>query len=100
MSTKIKMNKKIEPTGDVCIKFTDDELDQLNIKCGDKFSIETCNDDIILKKYVSLELDLSEFPRETLEFLIKESNRLDVTISEYMEDILSKYIDNIDKVES
>ena len=31
-------SKILEPTGEVCIKFTDEELEALKIKQGDKFS--------------------------------------------------------------
>jgi hypothetical protein len=86
------ISKKVEPTGDLCIKFTDEELSSLNIKEGDKFSVSLEEDGqgILLQKYSTLELDLSEFERETLEFLIEESIIQDVSINQVIENILEK----------
>jgi len=91
------ITKVIEPTGEVCVKFTDEEMSQLGINCGDKFSVEYNDNGITLKKYSSIDIDLSEYPRELLEFIIIESNRLDLTISEFMEDILINFIKKEDK---
>lgn len=88
------MKKIIEPTGEVCIKFTEDELDTLNIKPGDKFSWKTTEDGILLEKYKTIEIDLSEFSRDTLEMFIAGSIEQDITISEYIEKILLSYIEN------
>jgi hypothetical protein len=84
------MIKKLEPTGDLCIKFSDDELNKLGLKEGDKFSYEESEDGILLKKYSTLELDLSEFSRDHLEFLVQESCEKDITVSQVIENILSK----------
>ena len=43
------IKKTVEPTGDVCVKFTEDELAQLNIKQGDKFSIKETADGMIIE---------------------------------------------------
>jgi hypothetical protein len=91
------MKKIIEPTGECCVRFSEEELTILNIKEGDKFSIEESEDGILLKKYEELDIDLSEFSREILEFIIIESNKLDLTISEYMEYILTNYFKDLDK---
>ena len=85
------MNKKtIEPTGDVCVKFTEDELAQLNIKQGDKFSIKETDEGILLEKFATIDIDLAEVEREILEFLIRESCDKDVSVNEVISDILEK----------
>jgi bifunctional DNA-binding transcriptional regulator/antitoxin component of YhaV-PrlF toxin-antitoxin module len=84
------IKKTIEPTGDVCVKFTEEELEQLNIKQGDKFSIKETNDGIVLEKFATVDIDLSECSREILEFLIQESCDKDVSINEVISDILEK----------
>jgi hypothetical protein len=49
------MKKKLEPTGDVMIRLTEDELIELNIKEGDKFDFKPQEDGSIkLEKYVGL----------------------------------------------
>lgn len=84
------IKKTVEPTGDVCVKFTEDELAQLNIKQGDKFSIKETNDGILLEKFTTIDIDLSELQRELLEFLIQESCDKDVSINQVISDLLEK----------
>lgn len=86
------IKKTIEPTGDVCVKFTEDELAQLNIKQGDKFSIKETDEGIILQKFATIDFDLSEFSREILEFLIQESCNRDVSVNEVISDVLERVV--------
>jgi len=82
------IKKTLEPTGDVCVKFTEDELTKLNIKQGDKFSIKETADGILLEKFATVDIDLSECSREILEFLIQESCHKDVSVNEVISDCL------------
>lgn len=86
------IKKTIEPTGDVCVKFTEEELSKLNIKQGDKFSIKETKDGILLEKFADLNIDLSEFDRGILEFLIKESCDKDISINNVVSNILEKVV--------
>ena len=88
------IKKTIEPTGDVCIKFTQDELIELNINEGDKFSIKECDNGILLQKFEKLELDISEWDRSILEMLISDSCEMDISINDLIGDIISKFIKN------
>ena len=87
------IKKTVEPTGDVCVKFSQDELAQLNIKQGDKFSIKETDEGILLEKFSTIELDLSEFNIDILEFLIKESCDKDISVNEVISEILEKVVD-------
>jgi hypothetical protein len=89
-----KICKKIESNTEYYVKFTDEELKELNIKEGDKFSWDIKEDGILLTKYEKIDLDLSEFSRELLEFIICESNNRDLTISEFIEQILTEKVKN------
>jgi bifunctional DNA-binding transcriptional regulator/antitoxin component of YhaV-PrlF toxin-antitoxin module len=84
------IKKTIEPTGDVCVKFTEDEIAKLNIKQGDKFCIKETDDGILLEKFATVDIDLAELERELLEFLIQESCDKDVSINQVISDILEK----------
>jgi bifunctional DNA-binding transcriptional regulator/antitoxin component of YhaV-PrlF toxin-antitoxin module len=84
------IKKTVEPTGDLCVKFTEDELAKLNIKQGDKFSIKETNEGILLEKFSTVDINLSELDRELLEFLIQESCDKDVSINEVISDLLEK----------
>jgi hypothetical protein len=84
------IKKTIEPTGDVCLKFTEDELTQLNIKQGDKFSIKETDGGILLQKFATVDINLSELDKELLEFLIQESCDKDISVNEVISDLLEK----------
>lgn len=88
--------KTIKSKTEYFIDFTDEELESLNIKKGDKFSVDANENEIILKKYESIEIDLSEFSKESLIKIINEANEKDITISEYFETILTNFIDKVD----
>ena len=84
------IKKTLESTGDVCVKFTDDELAKLNIKQGDKFSIKETDEGILLEKFATVDINLSELERELLEFLIQESCDKDISINEVISYLLEK----------
>jgi len=84
------IKKTVEPTGDVCVKFTEEELAQLNIKQGDKFSIKETDEGILLEKFSTVDINLTELDRELLEFLIQESCEKDVSINQVISDLLEK----------
>ena len=84
------IKKTVEPTGDVCVKFTEDELAQLNIKQGDKFSVKETDEGIVLEKFATVDIDLAEVERELLEFLIQESCDKDVSVNQIISDVLEK----------
>jgi bifunctional DNA-binding transcriptional regulator/antitoxin component of YhaV-PrlF toxin-antitoxin module len=87
------ITKKVEPTGDVCIKFTEEELTQLGLKPGDKLSFKDTQDGgITLHKYESIEIDMSDWSREVFEAIIFESCRRDVSVNDVISDILESYI--------
>ncbi len=89
---KIAISKTVEPTGDLCITFTDEELTQLGITKGDKFSFEEKDGGFLLKKYQKIDIDLKEFSRETLELLVTLSCEKDISINEVIENVLTEYI--------
>lgn len=87
------ISKKIEQFVEYGIKFTDEECDKLGIHEGDKFSFEILDDGVMMKKYSSIDIDFSEFSKEILVFLIKESCDKNLPISQVMENILVDYIE-------
>jgi hypothetical protein len=83
------IQKTLKRSEECFVQFTEDEMNKLGLEIGDKFTINETEDGLLLKKYAKLEIDLSEFPRETLEFLITESCEKDISISEVIENIIS-----------
>ena len=88
------IKKTLEPTGEVCVKFTEEELEQLNIKQGDKFSIKETDEGILLQKFCTIDFDLSELSRNVLEFLIRESCEKDVSVNEIISNSIEKIVEN------
>lgn len=87
------IKKTIQRSEDLFVQFTDEELSALNIKPGDKFSCEVRGDSVMLHKYGTIEIDLSEFSRETLEMLIADSVEKDISINEVIEQKLETYLE-------
>ncbi len=68
----------------------------MGIKPGDKFSLKINEDDsILMQKYVSIEIDISEWSREILEFLIDLSIKKDVSVNDVINEILEEYLKNV-----
>ena len=96
MNQKHMITKTVEPTGDLCIKFTDEEMSQLGIAEGDKFSFEEFDNGFLMKKYETIDIDLHELTRETLEFMIAESCKRDISINQVVENILHDVVKTFD----
>ena len=90
------ITKTIHKKEDYYIQFTDEEMKELDIKPGDKFSWEIENEGIALKKYVSLEIDLSEFDKDTLICLIQASCDQDISVNEVIVNALEAIIEKED----
>jgi bifunctional DNA-binding transcriptional regulator/antitoxin component of YhaV-PrlF toxin-antitoxin module len=86
------IKKTVEPTGDVCVKFTSEEMEELGIKEGDKFSIDCTEDGVLLKKFCTVDIDMSEWSREVLEYIISRSCEKDISVNEVISEIIETYI--------
>ena len=90
------MKKEIKSRKEYYVEFADEEAEKLDIKEGDKFSFKETENGFLMEKYGELEIDISEFSREILEFLISESIEKDKTVSEIIEDVLTKAVEHFD----
>jgi hypothetical protein len=89
------MIKTLKPTEESYIQFTEEELKELNLSVGDKFSVHHHDDgSIILKKFSTIEIDMNDFDRKTLEFLVKRSCEKDVSVNEIISDILTSILEH------
>lgn len=89
--------KTVQRSDDLYVQFSEDEMSALGIKQGDKFSWEINEDNsLTLKKFVSIDVDISEWSRDVLEMLITESIERDVPVNEVIVDILEKQLSKID----
>ncbi len=89
------MTKKLQPHTEYYLQFTDEECAKLNIKTGDRFSVKESEDGAItFTPFAKLELDLAEFDRTTLEFLITQSGEKDISINDVLTEVLEREISN------
>jgi antitoxin component of MazEF toxin-antitoxin module len=92
------MKKTLLPTNDLYMQFTEEELNELNMKPGDKFDVKHHNDGSIeLRPYVKVELDMEEWPREVLEMIIKESCEQDISANDVINNLLKESLKNFEK---
>lgn len=97
------ITKKVEKKEEYYLTFTDEELSQLGLREGDKLDWEIKEDGIFLKKWVSMDLEIEDWSKETLLFLIQESLEKNLTINDVivniLDDVVKRY-PNYDNSES
>ena len=92
------IKKTLQPTNDMYLQFTEEELQTLNMKPGDKFEVKHHEDGSIeLRPYVKLELDIEEWPREVLEMIVKESCEQDISANDIISNMLKEGLKNFEK---
>ena len=91
------ITKTIQRSDELFVQFSEEEMSALGIKQGDKFSWEMSKDEsITLKKFVPIDIDISEWSREVLEMLVVESIEKDIPVNEVIVDILEHQLSKID----
>lgn len=89
------IKKTLQPTNDMYLQFTEEELQTLNMKPGDKFEVKHHGDGSIeLRPFAKLDLDMAEWPREALELIIKMSCEEDITVNEVINKLLQEALDD------
>ena len=90
------IKKTVQRSEECFIQFTEDELLELDIKAGDKFSCSMENDSVVLKKFETIELDMSEWSRDILEMLISTSVEEDISINDVICNILEQVLPGLE----
>ena len=91
------ITKKLLPSPDCYVQFTEEEMAELNINTKDKFSVKVKDGGILLEKFVPIDIDFNEFSKETLIMLIEDSIVNDTTISETISNVLKEIIESKDE---
>jgi hypothetical protein len=87
------ITKTVQRSEDLYVQFNEDEMKSLDIKHGDKFSWEIGSDSsITLKKFVEIDVDISEWSREVLEMLVTESIKEDLPVNDIIANILEEQL--------
>jgi len=94
---KTPIAKEIKTIENYYIEFTDEELAALKMEKGQKYSWEVVDGGVKLTPYVKVDLDISSWDKEILEFLIEESCTHDISVNDVITNILEKVI-NYDEI--
>ncbi len=92
------IKKTVQRSEECFIQFTEDELLELDIKAGDKFSCSMENDSVVLKKFETIELDMSEWSRDILEMIISKSIEEDISVNEVISNILEQMLPSLEEM--
>lgn len=85
----MKVKKTLQPTNDVFLQFTDEEIQELGWEAGQKLEVKQHDDGSIeLRPYVKLELDMKDWPREVLELIVKKSCEEDISANDIINTLL------------
>ena len=88
------MKKVLQPTNDVYIQFTEEELSSIGAGPGTKFETKIHDDGSIeLRPYVSIELDMADWPKEVLEMIIKMSCEEDISANDVINNLLKESLE-------
>jgi hypothetical protein len=89
------MIKKVEINEEYCLKFSDEELEKLGLREGQKLSFSFKEDgSILVEPFSEIEINLCDFSRESLEFLVKCSVEQDLSVNDIINNILEEKIKN------
>jgi len=93
------MTKKVlQPTNDVFIQFTEEELSSIGAGPGTKFEAKLHDDGSIeLRPYVKVELDMEEWSKETLLMIIKKSCEEDISANDVINNLLKESLNKFEE---
>jgi DNA-binding SARP family transcriptional activator len=87
------MIKTVQKREEYFIQFTNEEMEQLELKPNTKFTVELSEDKTGLKltPHEEIEIDLEEFSKEELINIIVAANKVDMTFEEFLVESLTKF---------
>jgi hypothetical protein len=91
--------KIVQEKKDLYIQFSEEEIQELGWEEGQKLSFKFDEETkaITLEPFVKMELDITEWPVEILQFLVGESCERDVPVNEIINEVLTSYINENSK---
>lgn len=91
--------KKVLEKKDLYVQFSEEEMQELGWEEGQKLSFKFDEETkaITLEPFVKMELDISEWDRELLEFLVGESCERDISVNEVINEVLKESLKKYEK---
>jgi hypothetical protein len=98
----MEKTKKVQEKKDLFIQFSEEEIQEMGWEENQKLSIKVNEEtgQITLDPFVKMDIDLGEWDRETLEFLIGESCERDISVNEVINEVLVDSLKKYDKSKS
>jgi hypothetical protein len=95
----MEKHKKIKEKKELYLEFSEEEMEELGWEEGQKLSFKFDEETkaITLEPFVKMELDITEWPVEILQFLVGESCERDIPVNEIINETLLKFLDKNDK---
>jgi bifunctional DNA-binding transcriptional regulator/antitoxin component of YhaV-PrlF toxin-antitoxin module len=85
--------KKVQEKRDMFIQFSEEEIAEMGWEENQKLSVELTDDGgISLQPYAKMEIEIGQWPREMLEYLVGESCDRDVSVNDIITEVLTQYI--------
>ena len=87
--------KKVQEKKELFLQFSEEEMQEMGWEENQKLSLKFDEDTkaITLEPFVKMELDITEWPVEILQFLVGESCERDIPVNEIINETLLKFID-------
>lgn len=89
--------KTVKEKKELYIDFSEEELTELGWGENQKLSIDLKEDNtIVIKPWVEVDIDMTDWPRDILELLIKLSSEQDKSVNEVIVDLLTASLNKND----
>jgi hypothetical protein len=98
----MEKHKKVQEKKDLFIQFSEEEIQELGWEENQKLSIKVDEETgaITIKPWVKMEIEMDNWPKELMLFLIQESCEKDISINEVITNVLEESLKNYDKFKS
>jgi hypothetical protein len=91
--------KKVQEKRDMFIQFSEEEIAEMGWEQNQKLSVELTDDGgISFQPYAKIEIEIGDWSREMLEYLVGESCDRDISVNEIISEVLTQYIEKDDKL--
>ena len=88
------MKKTLQPTNELFIQFSDEEVQELGLERGQRYEVKLKDDGAVeLRPYVKVDLNIEEWSREVLEMIIKKSLDEDISANDVINNLLRESLE-------
>lgn len=82
--------KTVKEKKELYVDFSEEEIQELGWKENQKLSLDIEGNSIVIKPWVTVDIDTSHWPKEIFEMLVQMSLEQDKTVNEIIVDLITK----------